>query len=131
MNQRRESEQSMPEHHVLVVDSDAETRQLVASVLADAHYVVNAVDGGARALAELARQRFDLALVDVTRPELDAPRTIDLIRRRYPHTPVVVLTAKPPEDAATEARMLGAAQFLNKPLELSELLAHVGVILGV
>jgi DNA-binding response OmpR family regulator len=131
MDQSRNKDPGRQVHHLLVVDGDDEARQLLASVLAEAEYVVNAVDGGTDALAALASQRFDLALVDVTRPELDAPRAIDHIRRRYPGTRVVVLTAKPPEDAAVEARMLGAADFLNKPFELQELLSNVGLLLGV
>ena len=100
---------------VLVVDDEISIRKTLAIGLeADGHRVV-AVSNAADAVAEAARQAFDLAFVDL---RLGATSGADLIPEllgQSPWTRVVIITAHGTIDAAVETIRRGAADFLTKP----------------
>jgi DNA-binding NtrC family response regulator len=85
---------------------------------------------GARSLREaqevLARSAPDVALVDIRLSETDPMNrdgvlVLEEIRTRYPHVPVVMMSAYRDFDAAVESLNLGSAHFLKKPIDLREL----------
>jgi signal transduction histidine kinase/ActR/RegA family two-component response regulator len=101
---------------VLVVDDDAEVRELVRRALESAgHRVVEAADGH-EALSELARDGASLIMLDLAMPEMDGYELLDEIRGRVEleEIPVVVMTAAA-LDRAAQARLRGrVAGFVEK-----------------
>ena len=102
---------------VLLVDDEANIRRMVAALLqSDGFETVEAPDGTA-ALARLDEDAPDVVLLDLMMPPgPDGLATLEQIRRRAPHVPVVMMSGKANLADAVRATKLGAFQFLEKPL---------------
>jgi NtrC-family two-component system response regulator AlgB len=100
---------------ILVVDDEINVRRTLSiSLEADGH-AVTAVSNAADAVAEAARQPFDLAIVDL---RLGLTSGLDLIPEllvQNPWTRIVVITAHGTIDSAVETMRRGAADYLTKP----------------
>jgi len=112
---------------VLVVEDSSDLRSLFARVLQRKGFRVYQASNGREALACLTECQPDVILTDVMMPDMDG---IELIRhlRSRPSTaeiPVVVMTAAESDEVKREARRLGAADVLAKPLEPRTLLERV------
>jgi CheY-like chemotaxis protein len=115
---------------VLVVDDDAEARELLRVALTSEGYEVATVPNGREALHHL-RSHADacIILLDLMLPVMDGAhfRTAQLHDRSLAWIPLVVMTAA--VDADRRARELGARRLVRKPLDLDEVkqaLRYVG-----
>lgn len=71
--------------HILVIDSDAERRQLIGCILADEGFAVTTVAEGFSAIRLAGRRQFSLALVALSLPGmLDGAATVGQLRARQP-----------------------------------------------
>jgi two-component system nitrogen regulation response regulator NtrX len=102
---------------VLLVDDEANIRRMVGALLeSDGFEIVEAADGNA-ALARLSDDPPDVVLLDLMMPPgPDGLATLEQIKRRAPHVPVVMMSGKANLADAVRATKLGAFQFLEKPL---------------
>ena len=80
------------------------------------HDVLTANDGRA-ALAAVESHALDLAILDVSMPQLNGIEALKCIRKRWPNLPVVVVTAYGTIRLAVEAMKEGAVDFITKPFE--------------
>jgi CheY-like chemotaxis protein len=115
---------------VLVVDDDADMRELLRVALTGDGYHVSTVGNGRDALHHL-RSHADTCVIvlDLMLPVMDGVqfRTAQLRDRSIAWIPVVVMSAV--EDDGQRARELGARRFIRKPLNLDEVrnaLRHIG-----
>jgi DNA-binding NtrC family response regulator len=110
----------------LVVDDEADIRALIQDILSDEGYGVAAAADAAEARTALAKQKFDLILLDIWMPDTDG---ITLLREWSDGgdltCPVVIMSGHGTVDAAVEATRLGAFDFVEKPLSLAKLLRTV------
>ena len=125
----------VPEH-VLVVDDDADIRQLVVDLLRLSGYEARAVPSGVEALAELRageRPPPSLVLLDVQMPELDGWSTLSELRtiERLADLPVVLCTVKASPADVERGSALGCDGFLAKPFAITDLLAVVQTTLDL
>ncbi len=95
-------------------------------------HVAACVANGAEALAALASQHIDVALLDVDMPIFDGLKTAEAIKNLYPSMTVIVLTAFEHEDSLKKALELHIDGFLTKDIpsaQLAELIkqAHSGL----
>jgi CheY-like chemotaxis protein len=81
---------------VLVVDDEADTRELLRRVLVHDGWEVTGAENGRVALERIAAGRPDLILLDLMMPEMDGFEFVERLRRdvRGPSIPIVVVTAK-------------------------------------
>jgi len=102
---------------VLLVDDEANIRRMVGALLeSDGFETVEAPDGNA-ALVRLVETSPDVVLLDLMMPPgPDGLATLEQIRKRAPHVPVVMMSGKANLADAVRATKLGAFQFLEKPL---------------
>ncbi len=115
---------------VLVVeDRDSLRRMLRRSLEREGYAVIEAADGE-RAIECLATEPLDLVLTDLKLPGASGIEVLEASRTRQPTTPVVVMTGYGTVDAAVRAMKLGASDFLEKPVELDDLFALVGSLVG-
>jgi signal transduction histidine kinase len=84
------------------------------------HDVFTAGDGRA-ALAAVESHALDLAIIDVSMPQLNGIEALKRIRKRWPSLPVVVITAYGTIRLAVEAMKEGAVDFLTKPFEQGQI----------
>jgi CheY-like chemotaxis protein len=105
---------------VLVVDDDAATRDVVATVLEDDGYRVETASNGADALRMADQYRPDAVILDVTMPVMDGWTFLETWRTRPAEcrSPVLVLSAKRESRAALDR---GAKAYLSKPFDIETL----------
>jgi PAS domain S-box-containing protein len=75
-------------------------------------------------LALLTSEDIDVVLVDLDLPDSRGLETFTQLQSRFPHLPIVILTASPDEDLAREAVLLGAQDYLMKAEVDAALLRH-------
>ena len=99
---------------VLIVDDVSDMRALLRDILAPRHDVVLAPDGMV-AYARLEAASFDVVLTDVRMPGPDGFELARLIRKKWPLTEVVFMTAFGSIPEAVDALRLGAYDYVAKP----------------
>ena len=110
---------------VLVAEDNAVNQRVATGMLERAGHRAQVVENGRQALAELARERFDMVLMDVQMPELDGFETTAAIRDSERgsgrHVPIVALTAHAMKGDAERCLAAGMDAYLAKPLQPREL----------
>ena len=111
---------------ILVIDDEADIRELVKEILSDEGYEVEVAGNAAQARALRAQQHPELILLDIWMPDVDG---ITLLREWTGPTadgcPIVMMSGHGTVETAVEATRLGAVDFIEKPLSLAKLLRVV------
>ncbi len=113
---------------IAIVDDEAAQRALLGAALQSAGYCTVACANGEEALR--AAPDCSLILLDVRMPGLDGLAVLEILRRDRPALPVILLTAFIDLRDAVNAIKLGALDYLEKPVDLDELIAAVDDALG-
>ena len=106
---------------VLVVDDEADLRELLELTLVGMGLDVDCAADLAEARRLLARQAYALALTDMRLPDGEGLELVALISRQMPNTPVAVITAYGSTENAVAALKAGAFDYLAKPVALDSL----------
>jgi DNA-binding NtrC family response regulator len=101
---------------ILVVDDKANMRALLRDILTVRHDVRLAADV-AGAVALLEAEPADVVLTDVRMPVADGFALAQSVKRRWPTTEVVLMTAHASVPAAVEAMRQGAYDYIEKPFD--------------
>ena len=111
---------------VLVVDDEADIRELVSGVLEDEGYAVRAAADSTAALEAIEERRPSLLLLDVwlQGSRLDGLQILQEVKRRDPNLPVLMISGHGNLDTAVAAVREGAIDFIEKPFE-AERLVHL------
>ena len=117
---------------VLVVDDDADIRELVGLKLEQAGYEVVTADDGAAALSVVEGWVPDLVVLDVAMPGLSGFDVCKRLRADpvMAKVPVIMLTARTLATYLTLGYMAGADLYLTKPFSPRELVERVGSLLA-
>ena len=109
---------------VLVVDDEADIRDLVSGVLEDEGYAVRAAADSAQTLDAVEERRPSMVLLDVwlQGSKLDGLQLLQEIKRRDPTIPVLMISGHGNLDTAVAAVREGAIDFIEKPFEAERLL---------
>jgi two-component system, NtrC family, response regulator AtoC len=111
---------------LLIVDDDLLQARLIKNNLERPGRIRVEVVGGAQdALQRLAREPVDAVLTDLQMPGMDGIDLVRHIRESDPTLPLIVMTAHATMERAVEAIRSGANEFLQKPINVSALLALV------
>jgi len=109
--------------HILVVEDDADARELIGAVLLQAGYAVEVAEDGFDALQKVSRMCPDLVLSDLQMPGMHGVELIQNLRQRQTNVPVILATGLPEtQNLQTDADLYGAVAVLAKPVNLDELL---------
>ena len=106
---------------VLVVDDEADLRELLELTLVGMGLDVDCAADLAQARELLARHTFSLCLTDMRLPDGEGLELVSHIGRQFPNTPVAVITAFGSAENAVAALKAGAFDYLAKPLALDSL----------
>ncbi|MGI8551667.1 MAG: response regulator [Dehalococcoidia bacterium] len=115
------------EAQILIVDDDADVRELLHAALEKQGYQILEASTGSEALTLAAKRSLDLVLLDVMMPDMDG-YTVCRIMRSTPNTqdvPIVMLTGLTDESRIQEAFALGATDFMAKPFAVAQVRARV------
>lgn len=114
---------------VLVVDDDAVVGHSINRVLTGQGYQVREAVSGMEALEELGHQRYDMVFTDIRMPGMDGLDMASRMKKSYPEMPVVVITGYGTEASEKQAKDLGVAGFLRKPLSPDTIIEHAERVL--
>ncbi len=117
----------MPER-ILVVDDEANIRDLARMYLLQAGFEVSAVADGAQALEVIAQRPPDLVVLDLMMPEMDGWEVCRRLRGTT-NLPILMLTARDDDIDKIVGLEMGADDYMTKPFNPRELVARVRAIL--
>lgn len=113
--------------HVLLVEDDLDTLDLLSAALKHQRATVTAVTSAAEALASIRTSRPDIVVSDIAMPGEDGYQLIEKIQAMGcdsdRHIPVIAITAYAKEEDRERAISSGFLSYLAKPIELSELVS--------
>lgn len=109
---------------ILIVDDEKEIADLIEVYLKNDGYEVYKFYGGSEALACIAENDVDMAVLDVMLPDIDGFKILQRIREKY-FFPVIMLTAKVEDMDKIMGLTLGADDYITKPFNPLELMARV------
>ncbi len=110
---------------ILIVEDDPDLREALSDTLALSRYRVLTAADGVQAVEVLQRHAAGLVISDVQMPHMNGISLLHEIKVRWPHLPVLLMTAYGVISQAVEAMREGACNYLVKPFEVSDLLAQV------
>ena len=114
--------------NILIVDDDADIRNVLRLLLQERYEVSEAADGSAAVEYLRGNPDTDLVILDVMMPGMSGYETCDALRE-FSNAPVLFLTAKSAQADRISAYSSGGDDFLSKPFSQEELLAKVGSLL--
>ena len=107
---------------ILVVDDEPEMRALVRDVLGERGHQVAEAPNGLEALKRLAEGEYAVVLTDLRMKDMQGIELLGEIKRTFPDTNVILMTAFGSVETAVEAMKEGAYDYLVKPVKTEELI---------
>src|SRR5215469_9159661 len=105
---------------ILIVDDEADLRNMLKSILED-DYTVTLAEDGATLQKSFSQDAPDVVLLDLKLPDADGLDLLPMIKKTWPESEVIVLTGEATFEAAVQATKRGAYHFINKPFDTSAL----------
>lgn len=119
---------------ILIIDDEPPVRSALRRILQSEGHEVLEAGNGAQAVEIVEGQPVDAVFTDIFMPEMDGIEFVLWVVERFPERPVIAMSgggATPMDTALGDARALGAADVVEKPLEpgrvrsvLTEVLPH-------
>ncbi len=129
-NQERLRSQVLSGLHVLLVDDDQDTLELLSAALTQRSASVTAVQSAAEAIASIREGRPDLLISDIAMPGEDGHELMRkvLALNLVPRLPAIAITAYAKEEDRDRALAAGYERYLAKPVELRDFIATVAEV---
>lgn len=117
---------------VLVIDDQADIREMARLVLTGAGYDVVTASSGREGLKRVREGGFHVVLLDINMPELDGWATLRLLRADEAHDDLPVAMFSVKSEVADKVASLkdGATDYITKPFGVDELVSRVSRIIA-
>ena len=115
----------MSQAKLLFVDDEDELISALVERLELRGIDATGVTSGDEALERLREEHFDVVVIDVKMPGIGGLEVLRTISRRYPDVKVILMTGHGSTEDSEIGRRLGAVAYLQKPVDLEDLLATV------
>ena len=109
---------------ILVVEDNAELREVLVDFLRNEGYTVSSAGDGDKALALYEKYGARLLVLDIMLPGASGMRILDKIREKS-NTPVIMVSAKLGKDDKLQALISGADDYIEKPYDIDILMAKI------
>ncbi|RKX19075.1 MAG: hypothetical protein DRP51_08030, partial [Candidatus Zixiibacteriota bacterium] len=109
--------------NILVVDDEQIVLNSIKKLLRNDEYSVHTVFSVKDALEKMKETDIDVVLTDLMMPDVDGLEFMQMIKKDYPKTPVIMITGYATINTALQATQLGAFDYIAKPFSKKELLA--------
>ena len=108
---------------ILIVDDEADIRELVAGILDDEGYDTRTASDSTSALKAIEERRPQLVFLDIwlQRSELDGLAILDVVRQDHPDLPIVMISGHGNIETAVSAIKRGAYDYIEKPFKADRL----------
>ncbi len=114
---------------ILLVDDDELLTDIIVKHLKEQHYTVDIASSGETCLEFAALLSYDLILLDVMLPDIDGRDLCKTLRHQKHEMPILMLTTRNTSQDKIEGLDSGADDYLVKPLDIDELMAHIRALL--
>ena len=115
--------------NILVVEDDKNLRKLITTYLQRNKYNTYEATNGEEALNVLDQSYIDLIVSDIMMPKMDGYELIKSLREAKYEVPILIITAKSEIEDKKEGFLLGADDYMVKPIDIEELILRVQVLL--
>lgn len=115
----------MATNKILIADDETDIALILKLQLEDAGYRTVRVKDGVEALEALAKEEFELLLLDIKMPRMDGLQVLKRVRESLPTMVVIMMTAHGSEEIAVNAMKEGALDYIAKPFSNDDLLKRV------
>lgn len=115
--------------NILVVENDKNLRKLITTYLQRNKYNTYEATNGEEALNVLDQSYIDLIVSDIMMPKMDGYELIKSLREAKYDVPILIITAKSEIEDKKEGFLLGADDYMVKPIDIEEMLLRVQVLL--
>lgn len=106
---------------ILVVDDEEMMRHLLKKILSREGYQVSMAPDGEAACDILKEKRFDMVISDMRMPRMNGFDLLKVVKRDYPKTGVIIMTAYGDTYTVKDALLLGADEYITKPFKSYEI----------
>ena len=106
---------------VLVIDDEAQVRELVIEFLREHGYQAESAEDGEIGLELALELRPRIILLDIKMPGVGGVETLKRLRELLPHAAVIMMSGYAEHATALESLMCGAHDFIEKPFDLEYL----------
>ncbi len=106
---------------IIVIDDEPSVLESFKMILKIKDYDVSTFPDGPSALAQLEKDKYDLAFVDYKLPGMDGLEVLKKIKEIDPNVEVIIVTAYATESSHANAITLGALEYLRKPFLMEEI----------
>ncbi|WP_421903697.1 sigma-54-dependent transcriptional regulator [Maridesulfovibrio sp.] len=113
---------------IMIIEDDAIDARFIKTVLGAAGYDADVSQHPNEALTVLNQHPYDLILVDLKMVDMNGMEILELIKRYYPTTEVIIITAHASIDTAVEAIRMGAYSYFVKGDPARKLIADIKTI---
>ena len=115
---------------ILILDDEQDILEIYQEILArlPSQPEIHTADSGARAIALLESEPFNLLLVDLRMPGMDGFQVLAIVRRKFPTLRVVVMTAAEDEQFRARSYAMGIDLYMEKPKTGKEIINFVDCI---
>ncbi len=110
---------------VLVVDDEPDFLETVVKRLKKREIEVTGVGSGEEALSVIAKETFDVAVLDMRMPGMDGLETLKEMKKRNSLTEVIILTGHASVESGVQGMRLGAFDYIIKPADFEELFEKI------
>jgi DNA-binding NtrC family response regulator len=110
---------------VLLVDDEEDFLKTLAERLETRGLKVSTATNGEDAVACTDKEGYDLIILDLSMPGIDGLETLKRIKAKQPDAEIIMLTGQGSIKSSIEAMKLGAEDFLQKPVNISELMDKI------
>ncbi|WGK69076.1 response regulator [Candidatus Haliotispira prima] len=115
---------------VLVVDDSIfVTKQITQILTSEGFNVIGTAEDGEEAIAKYHELRPDIVTMDITMPKMDGVTALEKIMGRDPSAKVVMVSALGKQEMVKRSLMLGAKNYIVKPLDRKKVLERINSIL--
>jgi two-component system nitrogen regulation response regulator NtrX len=113
--------------NVLIVDDEADIRELVSGILNDNGYETDATGSYIEAIESINRKKPNLVVLDVWlgNGDKDGIRLLEKIKEDYNHMPVIMISGHGTIETAISAVKKGAYDFIEKPFDSRRLITSI------
>jgi len=118
-------ETGMTKLKVLLVDDESEFVETLAARLKMRDLEADTAHDGEQALSAVKEKEPDVIVLDLKMPGIDGIEVLKRVKKAYPNVEVIVLTGHGSEKDREIVRRLGAFDYINKPVDLDELVPRI------
>lgn len=115
--------------NILVVEDDKNLKKLIVTYLTKNNFSTYEASNGKEALDIIDTQYIDLIVSDVMMPEMDGYKLIEELRTSNYDIPIILITAKGEISDKRQGFLLGADDYMVKPVNMEELILRIDNLL--